>query len=370
MSPANTSNRPMRIAGAVMMILVLAAIALMVARTPSVAANGNSQMRLLRVIDGGEVDPLFKVRDAEFLGKDLVVLTGEQPALRLFIGQRGRSWGRTGSGPGEFRDPAELALSGEHILVRDGNLDKIVSYDPFGRLLASRLLRPHVANSMAIAGTDTLIGLSTNMGAERLVVGLKGARSDTIVRYPLPAPLVLSASGSPTLRMLPPFAPVPQWAAFGQGRTAFWDGIQPAILVLDRTGRRVGQIPLPAARFNVTPADREHWLATAIPTEFLGRRVFEPLRARAREHVVFPRELPRVLKMKEDGAGGVWVCSSTPATGERWTWLGSAGERAAFRLRPGRELLALGGTELAVLVRDEDDVERIEIYQKPAGGRR
>jgi hypothetical protein len=360
----------MRIAGAALILAVLATVGLTAIRDSSLAANGNPRLRLLRVIDGGDVDPLFKVRDAEFLGKDLVVLTGEQPALRLFIGQRGRSWGRTGSGPGEFRDPADLTLAGGHILVRDGNLEKIVSYDREGRLLGSRSLRPHVANSLAVAGADTLVGLSASMGAERLIVRLRGAHVDTIMRYSLPAPLVLSAPGSPRLQMLPPFAPVPQWAAFGQGQTAFWDGIQPAILVLDRTGRRVRRIPLPPARVPVAPADREHWFATEIPTEFLGRRVFEPLRARARESVVFPRELPPVLKMKEDRTGGVWVCSSTPATGERWTWFGNAGQRATFRLPPGRELLAFGGTELAVLARDEDDVERIEIYERPAEGMR
>jgi hypothetical protein len=121
---------------------------------------------------------------------------------------------------------------------------------------------------------------------------------------------------------------------------------------------------------SVQLADRENWFATAIPTEFMGQRVFEPLRRHARDVVRFPDHLPLVLDLMADPGGGVWVRRTTEGTGETWILLRENTQRVTLRFPPGRQLLAVGAAEMAVLAKDDLDVETVEVYTKPRVQRR
>jgi len=354
---------------AIGVLLVLGASAALFAHgadRPAVRERGDAALELAAVLGRTEGTELFKVKAAAFLDSSLVVLTGADPFVHVFTGGRHRAWGAKGNGPGEFAGPEDLSIQDGRILVRDGTLEKIVTFDAGGRYLATRALRPYVVNRFFVQGGDTLLGLSAHQQSTRAIARVHGARVDTLMRYSLPEPLRLSAPGSPSLSTTPPYAPVPHWAVLRDGRIAYWDGRSTEIALLRAGTGRVGALALPGGRFPVGAAERDEWLNQEIPQSFMGRRLFEPLRARARETVEFPRSLPPVLDLMPDPVEGVWVRQTTAASGERWSWTGRGGVAGSFRLPAGARLLAVGRQQLAVLVKDADEVETVQLYRKPA----
>lgn len=312
---------------------------------------------------------LFGVQGAAFHGGQLAVLTRPEPAVHLFAAQGGAQWGKGGEGPAELKGPQNLAWVGDRLLVRDFRLKKIVSYDAAGNFVASRPLGGMAASRMQMAGNDTLLGLMNPMQPERHVVRLAGARVDTVLRYAVSGEqLTLEVPGTPSLTLRPPFAGEPLWAGLPGGRVAFWDGTAPHVQVLDRTGREVARLALPAERFDVTDADRDAWFTEAIPAEaMMGQSdIFAPVREKARSEVKFPAQLPLALALMADPGGDVWVRRTPASGGEVWTRLGERGAVSSVRLPARRQLLAVGDTEMAARARDEMDEETVEIFRKPA----
>jgi hypothetical protein len=329
----------------------------------ALAAPADAQVRLERVrtLGGGD---LFNVRDAAFQDAELIVLTSPAPALHRF-GEQYRAWGRAGDGPAELRNPREIAVAGDRVLVRDGRLAKIVSFDRGGAAVATRPLGSLMVNRFELAGRDTLVGLFEPIGVERVVARLRGARTDTIIRYRVTAPQVKLEGGGPSLTLAAPFHPVPVWAGLTDGTVAFWDAASPRITLHRREGGAPASLPLPERRYPVTAADREVWFEEEIPQEFMGQRIFEGARERARETVRFPPRLPAVLRMVSDPAGGVWILQTTAGSGEVWTRLDAGSRSQTVRFPPGWRVLAFGMSEIAVLVRDELEEERVEVFRRP-----
>lgn len=320
------------------------------------------QLRRVRVL-GAEAD-LYQVRAAAFSGQDLVVLSAGSPALHLFEGRRHRAWAPRGRGPAELTSPQNVVWSGNRVLVRDSELRKIASYDREGNFLGSRPLNAGMAVRLEMAGRDTLVEL---FGPQtRVVVRLRGARQDTVLRYDATTEMVrLAAEGAPSLTLPAPYSAQASWAALPNGRIAFWNGRDREIRLLDASGRMVGRLPLPTTRYAVAAADREAWLAASIPSEIRGQRVFEPLRRQARTEVRFPSHFPAVLALRADPAGGVWVLQTGSATGQRWVYLAEGRPPVHIQLPARQSLLAVGEQELAALARDHDDVETIHVYAHP-----
>ncbi len=155
------------------------------------------------------------------------------------------------------------------------------------------------------------------------------------------------------------------------GRVAVWYPESTAIVLLDFDGRPTAHLPVPPSTYPVHDADREFWFQTAIPTEFMGRRVFEPIRRRAREVVEFPRRFPPVLELQSDPNGGVWIRKTSAGSGQVWAMLDARGATGTtIRLPPGRTLLTVGARELVARATDELGVERVEVYRRPTTGRR
>jgi hypothetical protein len=177
----------------------------------------------------------------------------------------------------------------------------------------------------------------------------------------------LAAEGAPTLSLPAPFEAEPVWAGLAPGRVAFWDGESGYVRVSELNGGPEARLALPAGKVALSPADREAWFRKAIPVDELkGKQdIFAPLREKARTEVEFPETLPAVLAMQPDPDGSVWVRRTTSGSGELWVRLNADGRKASLRLPPGRELLAVGKSEVAVLARDENDVETVELYRKP-----
>lgn len=256
---------------------------------------------------------------------------------------------------------AGVAWTGDRLLAL--SVDRGLVSLAGGRVAAERAL-PGLGVAFGIAGRDTLVRIAPFTGNRSYVLRLAGARADTVLRLRHPADIRLEAEGSPSFTLAPPFAPSPVWAP-RVGGAAVWDGEGLRIRFVDARGGAAGTVALAAARVPVRPADREHWLATAIPQEFMGQRVFEPLRRKAREELRFPDVFPAVLSMRADPADGVWVQRAPATAGEVWEWATPGGVRGRVRLPAGRRLLAVGARELLTVHR-EGDAAFVERYARPA----
>jgi len=339
------------------------AVLLAIARITAAPARAQAPPERITVLvaDG----PVGKVTGAEFHGTTLFVLAAEPAGIYRAEGTRLRRWGATTT----LQSPADVAVAGERLLVRDAGRQSLATFGADGRLLATRPLPGPIASWVGMSGGDTLVTLLAFRNDSAALVRLRGAAADTLRRFAMPHPVRLMARGSPTYSVAPPFSPTPAWAALPGGGVAFWDGGSGAIARLDARGRPRGSVPLPRERYPVGAADREWWLNDAIPQEFMGRRVFEPLRARARTELSFPSTFPVVLALLADPAGGVWIRRTPPPGGEVWAWVDEDGTRARLRLPPGRELIAIGPAALAARSRDAAGRPVVELYRKPAPGR-
>jgi hypothetical protein len=348
-------------------VRVLAGLSILLGAYAGTATAQAAPTRL-RVLGDADRVVLHNLRGAAFSGASLAVLTEPEPGVHLFAGGQHRGWGDKGNGPAELENPENVAWVGGRILVHDfrGANGKIVSYDASGGLAAVRSTGDcGLARGFQVSGPDTLLS-SVDFGSRRrAIVRLSGSGCDTIARYTVPEQIRMTAPGSPPLTLTPPFAAGPLWAALPGRRVAAWSGVTPTIMILDTRGRTVGQLPLPKSRFRISDADRDWWISREIPEDFMGRRVFEPLRRKARQDLEFPNLFPPAIAFLADPGGGVWLQRTTSGSGEVWTLVTPAGERASFKLPPGRELLAVGQAELAVRARDALDVETVEIYRKP-----
>lgn len=298
----------------------------------------------------------------------VAVLTGPEPAVHLFTAAGERSWGKKGSGPAELTGPQNVAWINGHLLVRDFRLRKIASYDSLGNPVASRFLGHLNVARMQAAGTDTLVSLFDPFEPTRHLLRLSGQKNDTVLTWKTAArQITLAAEGAPTLTLPAPFEAEALWAGLSTGKVAFWDGAASHVRVVDLAGGPEARLPLPADRIPITEGDREAWFLDAIPVdEFKGKKdIFAPVREKARGEVEFPESLPAALALLPDADGGVWARRTTSGAGEHWVRLAPEGPGASFRLPPGRELLAIGRTEMAVRARDENDVETVEVYRRP-----
>mgnify|MGYP000055991612 CR=1 FL=1 len=198
--------------------------------------------------------------------------------------------------------------------------------------------------------------------AWRQSCGCPGGHLDTLLSYDADGtPVRLEAAGAPPLAVRPPFSAQTTWAVLADGGLAIWT---PGDSGVRRADRGAAAIPT-GPRLPVDDADREHWLATAIPQEFMGRRVFDPLRDEARRSLAFPDSFPPVLALEPDPSGGLWIRKSTAGGGEVWHARAADGSAAgAIALPPGRRLLAVGPGAVAAAAIDEQGVERVEIYER------
>lgn len=273
-------------------------------------------------------------------------------------------WGRKGQGPGELIDPVDIALTKESALVLDMGNRRLDAYTRAGRTVWSRSLETTWANHVAVIGTDTLLHTLVPMTSERAVVRLHESARDTVLRYNLTSDVIeLVAQGSPRMTVTRPFVAQSQWAPIPNVGYAYWSAGQSTIGVFDAAGHLRAQHRVPPGSFAVAPADREHWFQTAIPQEFMGRHVFEPVLQVARRTVEFPTRFPLLLALLGSTEGGVWVRRTESGGGE--VWMQVDGGSVTFRLPPGRQLLAIDARTLVARAQSANDEPVVEVYERP-----
>ncbi len=331
------------------------------------AAPADAQIRPERIsmLSLDSIVGAGRITDALYEDGSLVVITTAPAAVHLFRGGRHKSLLGGGTAMFALKEPVQGAWVDGRLLLYDFQQQSIVSLAPDSGLVASRPLDALLAQEFRTGVKDTLLSVTSFGKDTAILLRLRGSVHDTLVRCARPTSVRLRARGSPSYTVTPPYMPDPVWTTLSDGRIAFWDGQSRALSILDRAGRRAERWPIPPAQYPVTEADREIWLQTAIPQQFLGQRVFEPVREKARRQLRFPSQFPLVLQLEEDPNGGVWMRRTAAGSGEVWTWVNRDGVRAAIRLPPARELLAVGPRTFAVRYRRGSGHDVVEIYRKP-----
>jgi hypothetical protein len=322
--------------------------------------------RLLYTVGADGQGFFADVRAASFNAGVLAILSKPEPAMHVRDTQgRFTEWGRSGQGPGEMIDPIDMAWAAAGVVVLDMGNRRMAAFSPAGRALWTRSLETTWANRIAIVGPDTLLHTLVPMTRERAVVRFRGATRDTVLRYQTSADVVrLEAAGAPGFTVARPFVAQDQWTAVPQVGFAYWAAGSPTIGVFDAAGRPRTKLRIPSGDASVTEADREQWFRSAIPDQFMGRRVFEPIRQEARRTMRFPAVFPPVLALLGSVDGQVWVRRTGNGAGETWEQADNPSS-AAFRLPPGRELLGINLRTLIVRAHTADGEPVVEVYERP-----
>lgn len=127
--------------------------------------------------------PLDRVGGAVFFGDGLAIANGGTNQILVLDsgGERVASWGRTGSGPGEYRWLSGIARHGDGLVLWDETLRRLTRLDSQGRYLGS------VSGDPAAVGTGPSCRRAGRHGpASDLVPGLRGegTAGPTVIRHP------------------------------------------------------------------------------------------------------------------------------------------------------------------------------------------
>ncbi|NIR43532.1 MAG: hypothetical protein GWN99_06490 [Gemmatimonadetes bacterium] len=334
-------------------------------------ASGQDAPALLERRGDAATELLFGVKDAAVRLDAVAVLTEPAPAVHLFPAGQYEAWGDEGRGPAELSSPVDLDWVGADVMVLDINQHKLVTYGSDGAFKGSRSLGDAWAKRFYVVGGDTLLGTFVPMTRERAIQRIRHGERTTVVSYETSDRTVrLEAFGAPSLTVPLPFTPQPHWTVTSDGLIALWSPGRDGLDLLDRDGRTLTTIEGVGDALEVRPEDREHWFRHAIPSEFMGRPVFDPLRPVAREAVEFPEHFPPVLELAGDTRGGVWIRKSTQGSGELWVLLSRDGEeQGSLRFPAGRQVLAFGEDRIVALTVDDLEIEIIEVYAVPRWAR-
>ena len=316
----------------------------------------------------------------------LVVLTDSDPVLHSFdlVGGTWRgSWGSQGDGPGEFRSSTGVVLADHYIYALDGTQARLSVFDFAGELVRTVALNEFgiprdFSKRLKRAGGNKLLFLVTEpMGDESVVIARSFGASasedpvgqDTVTTYQRATELLrLTAPGSPSWTTPPPYLALPRWTPVS-GSVAFWQGpgLEITVLGLDGTVQSAYSLPL-GDRFEVSAEDRESWFNTAIPTEFMGQRVFEPVREAARETVEFPEHHPLVLDLLGGPDGSLWVRRTPSRRGQVWDVVD---ERGSFvgrvSLASGHRLMSVLAEHVVLRATDDLGVQSVQVHGYGSG---
>jgi hypothetical protein len=299
----------------------------------------------------------------------------------LYFDQSGRflrAIGRVGDGPGEFRQPRWFGKCANGTLIlHDGSNARLTYLSSDGRVIATATLP---------------VGLNFDQvfwcnGGQRLLVLLNQPR-DRVPRgeyLDVPTALILVnekrldtiVSAVPqefyTGRDLPALAPVPLGTkplATATAHLAFLcTNSTGRCQIFDTSGVRLAEFTLDLAKHPVREADWSHVLADYSMGEpsRAGRKILASLLREIRPRDTFPL----LDQIKADPAGNLWIRTYDNFPDPIATWLVVSQRGTPVALAATKRslyVLEIGNDYLVGLTRDDDGVERIELYAfRPLG---
>jgi hypothetical protein len=337
------------------------------------------------VLDGSDDQVLYRVLGgAVLLDGGTAVLNGGSREVRFYGPDgdlRGRQ-GRTGEGPGEYRQPTGLwTLPGDTLVVWDERLLRITLVSPEGNLLREAPVRGRFrATQVRGVFSDGSLVLFQQRAAEeqtstdQQIMGYytrlspAGEPVNTLGEFPwmrliTPPPTEVSGGMQLVASSPPVFDMETQVAAAGEG---LWVGTtkRDEILWLDTSGQVRLIIRWEAPDRTVTQEVKD-----AAWAEIQARRG-EGASAGAAggppRGVIFADYLPSHGELVARADGGLWMKEyPRPGTGNpnRWRIFGPGGlPEALIELPPSARVLWAGVAQVLLLERDELDVEYVRLY--------
>ena len=307
----------------------------------------------------------------------MVVLTESDPVLHVFNLMNGahvQSWGARGEGPGEFASSADVAWVGQQVYALDTTQRRVSVFNPSGNLSETVPLRglglPYANRLHHASGDTVVIRAYAPMGSANAVVAwtVEGVVGTVLAFDDPPDELRLEAPGAPGLTLRRPFSPYPRWTVVA-GQVVHWPGTGQELQVVGLDGQLESTIELPMGdHVAVTVADRERWFRTGIPTEFMGRRPFEPLRRKARQTVEFPEYHPAVLELLGGPDRAIWVKRQTSVAagsrGQAWDVVDRDGALVGRALLPvGHLLMAVHRDQAVIRTTTELGSDVIQVHR-------
>lgn len=357
----------------------------------------------------GAPEYLFdRIRWVGIVGDDRVAIAdGGSLSIRIFdtAGQHVRTFGREGSGPGEFRAPLGVWFSPpDTIHVFDAGLRRVSSFMVNGSLVGTRALAAtgplaYFATALSNGGLVLFWSETVRTGGEqRFTTGNPAIVPDAVhyeyidprgehvgrlalepgrwryapaggVRPQSQGPVPALPAGAPVISH--PFSPRPIHLA--RGDTIFLtDGMRPAVVARTSEGEIVRTIPLPPRALGSIET------ATVRLRRALEERADELNLGRLPS---IPRvdSLPRIAAMLMDDQGFFWAKQYDPGTdaspllprrlylaphgGDWWVLDDRGNVEATVQLPAGFILKAVRGSLLAGITVDSMDVERVVLYR-------
>jgi hypothetical protein len=318
-------------------------------------------------------EPFTRIRGvAELPGGRLLVADQREGAVYL-IGADGarRVLGRTGSGPGEYRDPVGLLpWSGDSVLINDLQNGRFVVVSPAGELgrvfvqvSGPDMVIPRGADEAGSLYFDRVIDVRLRKrDGERidqapLVRKPPAGVLDTIAQLTIPGP------GNPNA-----FPAWDAWAAGRDGRIAIvrnQDAYRVDWVLPDGSAVRGVVVDEPALA--VTDDDRTAWQSANGGRGMRSSVSFGGSRPTAPPAVEFPDRFPpaKAIHVSEDGRALVVRHQPLAETRPLIDVFDASGRRTArLRLPAGREVVAVGRSLYAFRT-DDDGFQWLERYELP-----
>lgn len=318
----------------------------------------------------------------------IVVVDEMASEVRVYdgAGRHRRTVGRIGDGPGEFREPGLLARTpGDTLLVTDQNRHRLTMLAPDGRVLGrvdltsdragvpERIFGRFADGALLARGSwssspDEQPGV-TRVDSDFIRIPADGTGPDSLGRhFAFYRPMV--AAGASRLYVTRPFE---HDAGFAADQHGFWlgDPDRWELRRYDPDGALRRIVRLDRQPVAIDPADLEQ------ARERFAGRMLPQFRAALRE-LPLPATYPPYGELRLDDAGRLWVREYAAAADDAWPerhvaspalrWLVHDTDGrllGAVVLPPRTRLLEIGPGHLLLAVRDDSDVERVELHDLP-----
>lgn len=394
----STGRRPLVMAAVMFATALATSRASLAQAKPSRARDISAVGSPRAIISGAEIPGatgFVRLTAAAVLPGDLLVVADDgNVQLSVFdrTGRFVRHVGHQGRGPGEYRGVDALQVRHDTIVVIDGR-SAVHLYHSSGKWLLSRRL-------------PTVDGYLTNPA-----IGLLGPRDILLRLYPVSAPLppgtvvedsihVWKWDGAgvprplavvPTARVhrhptaraqyMTLFSPFTTYAVSG-GQLCYAYPREYRVRCLDANGTPSDRVDEPRVAARVTAREVAAARRRLAGYDASGRNMYaEPTlrahRERVASHVAAESLHPVMGGILAASDGAIWVRQYTPALGmiasdERFvehpsTWVeyGQDGTptKRAFRVPARHWVTAIDGRRIIAIVRDEDDVEDVRVYE-------
>jgi len=325
---------------------------------------------------GDPMQQFVRIRDVVALPDGrIAILDAGVPAIRVFdtTGRWVMNVGRTGNGPGEFRDPIDLAFDGTGlgVLDRDGRIEWFTADGrprrsdraPLSSVRGERFNITPLAllarGAALVAAPERMFGRARGEYRQQigLLIGRGGRITDTVGWFAHDSGRA-DAQGVPVPR---PYLPsTGLLTASGGGRIATMTADRPRVTLYSTAGRRLGAFDVPFRATSVSDSDLSRLIADQVrPVTGNDRRVVtEWVSGRPR---LGRAPLAAGLLLPDARPGEIWIERfGRPDGRATWAVVSDAGTlRGEVRLPPGVELFDVGADFALGLARDTDDIETV-----------